>query len=142
MKRNNKEPKIRLVAHDGRHCHMFIKDPSHRRCLAPLGQIKGTVQAENIEIPEDAAHIFISKDQEKKWKRWLKAADKSELQEACNLWCQIWEIFENPSSACHLVLLSMLARVCDIAMPWLPGIPVIFHADRTSPAFTADSKWR
>lgn len=133
MKRNNKEAKIRLVAHDGRHCHMFIKDPSHRRCLAPLGQIKGTVQAENIEIPEDAAHIFISKDQEKKWKRWLKAADKSELQEACNLWCQIWEMFQNPSPACHLVLLSMLARVCDIAMPELPGIPVISLKNRFTP---------
>ena len=133
MKRNNKEPKIRLVAHDGRHCHMFIKDPSHRRCLAPLGQIKGTVQAENIEIPEDAAHIFISKDQEKKWKRWLKAADKSELQEACNLWCQIWEMFQNPSPACHLVLLSMLARVCDIAMPELPGIPLSSLKNRITP---------
>lgn len=116
---------------DGSDVFLLAKN-AENKVYEPLGGEKGRQMLspngkglrERLEKCESVACIRDLND-EKAWRRVLKKSDADEQRAACQALLGIKDAFEAPENPAKILLVALLANVMDLALPQLPGGPIV-----------------
>lgn len=106
------KPDLTISMWDGT-MYPFVRE--EKRHYSPVHpDLHGTAQAagQPVElVPTPSAHISSIK--------------QKKLRQACVTLCRAYHLIEDAASVAKLILLLLLSRVMDLALPKLPGVPAI-----------------
>lgn len=130
-----KKPSVKAVAIRDGGAIIMVKDARQKRSLSPcplekqpkwLGHGEKNT-ASQIQKKLDVTVVNMDKDKaEKELAKKLKNTSPEQCVVACRAFYRAGDLLEKPCQVWYVLLLAMVARVLDLVMSVLPGVPMVW----------------